>query len=174
MKTVTLYWRFQDCIADCKIVLEIPLQSFRSRDTASKGLQLNIQYNPVFCTLTYLRLGYTGRGVELIVEKYKKEQEALENAKQNDQESASAIFAKYLDSSSKMTIPKFREIVQTIAPSITPERLEELVKEVDKNGDGDVDMSEFIDMWSANKFSTTVAHEKGEEHEDLTTRAFLR
>ncbi len=72
-----------------------------------------------------------------------------------------------------MTTDDFKTNLKKFNSSLSNERIEELAKQVDKDGDGKVDAEEFAALWKANKL-ITLSHEEEHEQEDLTTRVFLR
>lgn len=65
-----------------------------------------------------------------------------------------------------MTVNDFKKVLLERYPAATPEKLDEIVKMVDKNGDGKVDKGELLRLSSDALYI--------EEPEDIHTRVFLR
>ena len=103
----------------------------------------------------------------------------MENIRKQKQESAASIFHNLLDTLENrdiLTIRQFRTSLEGVVPN---ETLEELVKDLDKNGDGLVDRGEFVDLFlNSQKFASLMkakeAAQHGEDQEDISTTVFLR
>ncbi len=97
-------------------------------------------------------LGYADKGADEMTERFHSEKIVLENSKKNE-ESPDAIFQKFLEDSvlHAMTTSQFRKVLSSVDPPLPSERIEHLVKQVDKKGDGAVDIDEFSKLWRSNQ-----------------------
>ncbi len=101
----------------------------------------------------------------------------------NKEDISTSLFRELLDKSErndvdKMGIEEFKQTLTKLEPSLSAKELEGLVQEVDKNGDGEVDMQEFYHLvLHSGKIAALVEKhqsKKQSEEEDLSTSVFLR
>ena len=130
--------------------------------------------------------GYSERGVEQIIQKWKEEKTALENDLKNKQDSVKALFNDLMKqfnqnqnqaTDNQIPVPGLKQAFRSINVSFP--NIDSLVDEMDVNHNGYIDMKEFCDAicyqekWDG-VLSQFGSQTKEEHQEDLSTRVFLR